>query len=108
MIRLNELEKSAQSSAEIFAAAGKRLWELTAKHPYRTLGIIGGIGATGVALNVANKLRGMHQIVNEASKRRAIDYQTQLLREIAQNSKEKKQEISGGFKQPIPIVPPLR
>ena len=75
-------------------------------HPFATLGILSAVPISSFILNSANKARGLHQIVTESSKAKRMDYQTQLLKEISQNSR--RQEAPANFKPLVPIIPPLR
>lgn len=110
----SQLEKNAENIGTLLGKSTIELGKLVGKYPVQTMGVGAAIGLGGVLLNWANKARGLHQIVNEAGKRDVMDYQTRLLREIAENSNSgevaypKVGPGSAGFKQPMPIVPPLR
>lgn len=108
-ISYSEMEKVSAGVGKSMVDALRSVAQWTAEHPYGALGILGGTAAVGTAINLANKIRGAHQIVNEAHKRKIMDYQTQLLREIANNQKSNTTKApTAGFKEPQPIIPPLR
>lgn len=101
-----EFEKNAESVAKSLAKILGGTSRFVAKHPLGTLAGIGSVGVLGALLDAANKLRGTHQIVNEAGKRQVMNYQTEILKEIAQNVR--RQEAQKPQKQQTLIIPPLR
>ena len=113
-MNIKPLEKSAESVGVTLARSSndvlKSVVKIIGKYPLET--VVGGIGlgAAGLILDWGNKVRGVHQIVNESGKRQVMNYQTKLLREMAANSVrvQPPAQPTPGFKQPMPIIPPLR
>ena len=115
-IRLKDMEKLAGPIADslikkfkdgvkpvkiLSGAAG-----FVSRHPVGVLYGLGGLGIASLALDLGNKLRGTHQIINESGKRQVMNYQTQILKDIAENIKKK--DLLKTQDVAIPISPPLR
>jgi len=102
----NHLEKTAgpigESIFKMLSGAGS----FAAKHPVGVVAGLGSLGALSLILDIGNKLRGSHQIVNEAGKRQVMNYQTSLLKQLIENTKQK--ESGQAQNRDVPIVPPLR
>lgn len=76
------------------------------RHPKTTIGVATALTGLGIITNMANKIRGLHQITSESSKAQRMDYQTQLLRQIAEN--QKGPVITPKSNDPKIVIPPLR
>jgi len=101
-----EFEKTAGPTGKALLTLAKATGRLIKRHPLAILTGLGGLGVLNIALNLGNKLRGAHQIFNETGKRQVMNYQTELLKQINENIKQK--NLSQTQKQNIPITPPLR
>jgi len=98
-------EEAAKAGIDLGKAMGS-VGKFVVRHPVATLSGIGAIGALGYLLNRANQLRGAHQILNEANKTGIMNYQTQLLSQIAKNQQQ--QPNAAAVPQQQIIIPPLR
>ena len=114
-MNISHLEKTADNIGALLGKTVLRAGRIVKENPLKTLGLVAAVGAGGTILNWANRARGLHQIINEAGKRDVMDYQSRLLREIALNTQGPNGPLQTqgspampGFKQPMPIVPPLR
>jgi len=111
-MNLTGFEKTAGPIGSLLANAGKTTASIirtVGKYPKSTIGLAAGLSGLSLVLNAANKARGFHQIVNESGKRDVMDYQTRLLREIAEGSRRQPAASPApGFKPLVPIIPPLR
>lgn len=105
-MNINQLEKTAgpvgKSLAKVIVGAG----DIAITHPVSTLAAVGGLAAIGYLLDRANKVRGMHQILNEAHKTRIMNQQSMLLNRIANNVEQKPERRPTPAQ--MPIIPPLR
>lgn len=95
MVKASSFEKTSASVGKILAGAGKAI-DFVIDRPKTTLGIGAGL------------LVGL-PLLDWSRKRNVQNYQTQLLKQIAENAKSEKLTTSPqGFKKALPIVPPLR
>ena len=103
-MNLSGFEKSAAGIGDSL----KKLYAMAMANPKRAAAITATVAGAGFILNSANKARGLHQIVNEAGKRDVMNYQTTLLKDIAQELKESRMAQASRPSGPMPIIPPLR
>ena len=90
------LEKTAGS-------IGKTIAKTIVKHPLGSAAAIGGTALVGGI--VGTNLYRLYSITNELGKRKVMNYQTEILKNIAQNINKGNLPAP---KQQIPIIPPLR
>ena len=103
------MEKQARNVVQDIGYSISDLANLMVKHPKTTLGIASALAGLSLVANMANKVRGLHQITSENSKAKRMDYQTQLLRQIAENQKAGPAPVmTPRSTDPKIIVPPLR
>ena len=82
------------------------LGKVMARHPKTTVGIAAALAGTAAVTNMANKVRGLHQITSESSKAKRMDYQTQLLKQMVES--QSAPVITPRSTDPKIVIPPLR
>jgi hypothetical protein len=99
------------ASKAIGSALGKGVSGATGfaiRHPMTTLLGIGALALSSQVFDRANKVRGLHQIVTEHSKSKAMQRQENLLRKIYEVSATKAVPVNSKPERSNIITPPLR